>query len=405
MTSVAMVTPWGVACGVDNYVRELVQATKSQLDVIVCANQELGSVDTGADTVLRDWNAASSDVDRVQADLLRLHPDIVHIQFSWGYMQLGFLGRLLSFCEAHGIPSIVQLHATYDHPVHGSLVEVVEGLRTSAAVIVHGDFEVKRLAEWGVIENVVRWRLGEKQWPRRDVASVRGSLGISDRFPVVATFGFLQRRKRTLETIRSLAVLREDYPGAYLVAATAIHPRGHEPNYYLACREEIRRLGLTSNVEFIVRYLPEGAAMLLLQAADVIVLPYSDTPEGTSAAAKFCSAAGRPLVVSGEPLFDDYRDSALTLSSVDPVCIAETVAVVLKDQELAGSLATKAWERGSDSRWDVIASEYVGLVRGLSSTTTSENPPSKAVETVFEPRADTSDVVNGGRSAEQEERP
>jgi glycosyltransferase involved in cell wall biosynthesis len=312
--------------------------------------------------VLRSWDASSPDTAALAADLSAEKPDVVHIQFNWSYMRLDFLANVLDLCASRNIPCILQLHATFDHALEGSLQSLAGKMAAATTVIVHGDADARRLAEWGVADNVFVWRLGERAWPQRDAAGLREQLGIAGRRPVVATFGFLQPRKRTLETIRAVRYLLGDYPDLLLIAATALHPRSFDPAYYLACREEIVRSGLDDIVELIVRYLSGHAAMTLLQAADVIVLPYVGTAEGTSAAAKFCSAAGRPLVVSGEQLFDSFRDSALTLERADAESIAAAVKRVVSDDELAASLAERAKAKADSLSWDTVGPEYVALV-------------------------------------------
>jgi glycosyltransferase involved in cell wall biosynthesis len=362
MTKIAMVSRWGVPCGIDNYVRELTEATGEGLTFVILANRERLATDADSVPVKRDWDADSADADEVIDDLRAEKPDVVHIQFNWGCMKLGLVRCILDYCDANGVPCVLQLHATYDHETEGTLGDGVPNMSAAAALIVHGDADARRLRQLGLDEIVVRWRLGEKVWPARDADTVRECLGITGKRPVVATFGFLQPRKRTLETIRALSIVRRAYPDAFLVAATALHPRGFDVEYYLACRDEIHRSGSADSVSLSTRYLREGAAMLLLQAADVIVLPYEGTPEGTSAAAKFCSAAGRPLVVSGESLFDDYRDSAYTLETTGADAIADAVVRIFEDPALAASLSERAKSMAARMSWEIVGREYESLI-------------------------------------------
>jgi len=363
---VAMVTRWGVRCGMDNYVRELVDAVSDRLDVRIYAAHEPGIAEDADTSVVRDWDADAPHVDQLIADLRALRPDLIHVQFNWGYITVNALGRLLEFARADGIPLVVQLHATFDNPREGSLRAIAAQLGTASRVIVHGEADVERLRQWGVADNVWKWRLGEWRWPRRDRNELRECLGIADRSPVIGTFGFLQPRKSVLQIIQAVGLLRERHPDVLLVACNSLHPRGFDPAYVLACRNEIARLGLHPNVELITRYLAEDVVMTLLQAADVLVLPHVDTPEGTSAAAKFCIAAGRPLIVSSEHLFDDYRDSALTLERVDVGSIAGAVERVVGDVQLARSLADGAAAHADRLDWGVVGAEYEATVRELA---------------------------------------
>jgi glycosyltransferase involved in cell wall biosynthesis len=367
MTRVAMVARWGLACGIDDYVRELIAAADPDVEVAVFANREPGATDAGASRVLRDWDAGSADVSRISRDLAEFDPAVVHIQFHWGYLDLGFFREVLRWCEERSVHSIVQVHSTQGHPAVGTLADIAQDLRSASVVIAHGAVDVTRLGEVDVRDNVLQWRLGEKAWPARDPDAVRESLGVGTRHPIVATFGFLQPRKQTLEVVRAVARLRRTFPQVLLIAATALHPRGFDSNYYLDVRQEIRLLGLEDSVALIVRYLDAAAAMLLLQAADVIVLPYANSSEGTSAAAKFCSAAGRPMIVSSESLFNDFRGSTFTVDRVGPESIAEAICSILNDHDRAVGLATKARLKAETLSWVLVGAEYSTLIRRLAS--------------------------------------
>jgi len=95
------------------------------------------------------------------------------------------------------------------------------------------------------------------------------------------------------------------------------------------------------------------------------VLPYANTPEGTSAAAKFCIWAGRPMIVSRETLFDDYREVSLSLQTPDAAGIATAERRVLGDESLARALADGATSHADGLAWDVVGPEYVERIRAV----------------------------------------
>jgi glycosyltransferase involved in cell wall biosynthesis len=361
-----MVSRWGVACGIDDYVRDLVSAGSFAIDFVVLAGREVGACDDGAPRIMRDWDTASDDISELLGDLRMLAPDVVHVQFNWGMMALSALAALLKYTLSAGVPCILQLHATTDNRDR-SLSELGDDLRRAPLVVVHGAHDAEHLASWGVIDNVWRWHLGERQWPQLQRADLRARLGLSARGPVVATFGFLQPRKGLIVALQATRILLARYPEAFFIGCCALHPRGFDGSYYLACRALAESESLKGRVALIPDYLPAAAAMALLQAADAVVLPYVDTPEGQSAAAKYCLAAGRPLIVSAEPLFDEYRDEVLTLDSVTPESVAAAVELIISEESLAATLAGKARDVSARLSWDVVAAEYVERIRVLLS--------------------------------------
>lgn len=362
---VAMVTRWGVACGMDNYSRELVEAVRDKIDVRVHAGRDAAVSSLLSDDVAWDWDPDSDDVSQLIGALREESPNLVHIQFNWGAMHLDALGQLMDFAKAENVPLVLQLHATFDSPHDRPLRDIADKLKNVQLVVVHGAADVKRLEAMGVSENVKRWRLGERGWPRYSAEDIRRCLGIADSVPVIATFGFLQPRKNTLELLRAVPLLVDEYPNVLLLSLSALHPRGFDPDYFLECRQAITESGMGDHICLVTKYLPQAAAMVLLQASDAIVLPYVDTPEGTSAAAKFCAAAGRPMIVSSEPIFDDYRDTAVTLRSMDSRGIASSIRSLLPDADLRRELAAAAAAQADRLSWSRVSAEYVEIVRGL----------------------------------------
>ena len=162
-----------------------------------------------------------------------------------------------------------------------------------------------------------------------------------------------------------MGLLREREPNCLLLACSALHSRGFEADYYSLCRSTVYENGLDNNVALLTQVLPEPVIMAILQAADVIVLPYKNSPEGTSAAAKFCLGAGRPMVVSSEPLFDNYRECAITLQAVTPSDIANAVLSVSENPDRARDLSLKAAGCAADNSWTKMGPQYTEVVRKL----------------------------------------
>ena len=114
-------------------------------------------------------------------------------------------------------------------------------------------------------------------------------------------------------------------------------------------------------------YLPDETARMLLVTSDVIVLPYRDTGESSSAALRFVLPLGRPVVVTDQRLFDDAADSLLVVKSNDVSGIADGVRRVLTDPELGQDLAERAEQR--------IEPVPMGTGRGRSPSYLCRGPP------------------------------
>ena len=77
----------------------------------------------------------------------------------------------------------------------------------------------------------------------------------------------------------------------------------------------------------------------------MIVLPYQETGESSSAALRFILPLGRPVVVTDAPIFTDSRDALLVVDG-DPTSIEDGVRRVLMDTDLQRDLANRSADGG-----------------------------------------------------------
>ncbi len=161
---------------------------------------------------------------------------------------------------------------------------------------------------------------------------------------MVGTFGFLLPHKGTLELVKALDPLRADFPDLLLIAACARYPHVESKEYEEEIRAEISARGMEDSVLLITEYLPDEMARTLLRASDVIVLPYQETGESSSAALRFILPLGRPVVVTDSPIFNDSRDALLVVRG-DPAGLEAGVRRVLLDPDLQRDLARRSARR------------------------------------------------------------
>jgi glycosyltransferase involved in cell wall biosynthesis len=174
----------------------------------------------------------------------------------------------------------------------------------------------------------------------------------------VGTFGFLLPHKGTLELLRAVDALRAEFPDILLLALCARYPDIISEDYEIQLRTEIASRGLDDNVILITDYLSDEAARGLLRAADVIVLPYRETGESSSAALRFILPLGRAVVVTDEPIFADSRDALLMVDPSDPLGIESAVRRVLIDTDLQDRLAAQSATYAHRVRWGRVVADH-----------------------------------------------
>jgi glycosyltransferase involved in cell wall biosynthesis len=359
--AVAMVSTWNSRCGIAENTRYLVEHSPDRVSFELFADRGAELIDPSADAgVVRTWHDRwTPDLDELEAALALTDADVVHVQFNFGFFEFGHLAEVLERQMARrGV--VLTMHRTLDYDDRGDLLTLRQIQPTLARVdrlIVHQESDRRYLADQGLVDNVRLVPLGASAPPDITPDEVRARLGLGDR-PVVGTFGFLLPHKGTLDLVQAVAELRDEFPDILLLAACASYPHTESKEYEDEIRAQVAARGMEDNVLLLTDYLPDETARVLLLASQVIVLPYHDTGESSSAALRFILPLGRPVVVTDQRLFDDAADSLLVVRSNDVAGIADGVRRVLVDPELGSDLADRARQGSMRFRWDRVVADH-----------------------------------------------
>ena len=107
----------------------------------------------------------------------------------------------------------------------------------------------------------------------------------------------------------------------------------------------------------VTEYLSDDVARTLLRGADVIVLPYQETGESSSAALRFILPLGRPVVVTDAPIFNDSREALLVVDG-HPSALEDGVRRVLMNADLQRDLADRSARAAQRFRWPRVVAEH-----------------------------------------------
>lgn len=358
---VAMVTSWNTRCGIAENSRYLVKHLEAGIAFDIFADTDVDVIDPHEERgVVRTWkNRWEPDLAPLEEALLASSADVVHVQMNFGFFEFRHLARLLER-ERIRRGVVVTLHRTLDYEDQGLLLtlrDISETLRRMDALIVHQEADVDCLADMGIRQNVHLVPLGASATPGVSPAEVRAALGLGDR-AVIGTFGFLLPHKGTLELLGAVDLLRTAYPDILLVALCAAYPAQISRDYEARLREEIRVRRLEAHVVLITDYLPDEVARTLLRGTDVIVLPYQETGESSSAALRFVLPVGRAVVVSDEELFRDAGDAVHVVDARHPEGIRDGIERLLRDTRYREELAARAERRSRQFMWPRVAADH-----------------------------------------------
>jgi glycosyltransferase involved in cell wall biosynthesis len=355
-----MVTTWNTQCGIAEYTKYFIENASPGIDFRVWPNKTDENVADGEIVAPRLWETGG-DVYALAEQLGRSGPDIVHIQCTGAFFSMTGLVGLIESLRRH-TPVVVTLHN------FGFMKPEDDRQRAAlntAYFAVHQERDIGSLRSLGIdAARITHIPLGQVAAPERTAERVKNALGIGTRGPVIGSFGFLLRHKGVHGMIRAVAALRKKYPGILYLAVNAVCETDESRQYFRECEALVRKWGLEKHVRIVPDYLEKETSMYLLQACDLFVLPYAGTNEAASGAVRFCIAAGRPLVLTGQPIFNEIKDCAVLIKNDRPASIAKGVRKLLDEGAYAKSKAAVE-EAAKKNNWPEIEKHYTALYKKI----------------------------------------
>ena len=292
------------------------------------------------------------------------------IQFNYGFFEFTALSELIGALKAAGIAVVVMFHATSDPPQRPELrLELlVDALLQCDRLLVHSPEDLNRLKAIGLVQNAMLLPHG--------VLDYRGARDDDrDSHPVqrpsapfrIASFGFLLPNKGLEELLDAVALLRADDRDITLCMLNAEYPAEISRDAIGRVESKIQELGLESVVTLDTAYYPDEECLEKLADQNLVVFPYQETKESSSAAVRHAIASGAAVAVTPLTIFEDVMPAAIQLNGVTPEAIAYGIAEVLAwdDQRWGDYLKhANAWRDGH--RHEVIAQRLQGVLSALA---------------------------------------
>lgn len=365
---VAHLTTFNSRCGIAEYSSLLIDGLPKNIHSSVIADRNVWPLDVNVEeNVVRLWEQLRhQDVTRLSTALQLSNCDVVHLQYNYGFFSMEDLSDLIS--RVNGVkPIVITLHRTKDldrgHEIV-SLAHAADALRKVHAVVVHEEHDVQRLAEFGIIGNVVR--IPHAAMPFSGVESAREFN--SQKSLRIGTFGFLLPHKgleTTLTTIHSL-----NYRGVSttLKALCSLHPDPSSAATHAKVQDQIDRWNLAPYVSLDTEYKSVVQIHTELSDVDIIVLPYSQTEESASGVLAMLLGIGKPIIATDLDIFMGARESIITIPSpVQSDALTDAILALQSDPMAMKAWGKRARERSIEISWGQIGQKTASLYQTLLS--------------------------------------
>jgi glycosyltransferase involved in cell wall biosynthesis len=198
----------------------------------------------------------------------------------------------------------------------------------------------------------------------------RARLGLPDTpgARVLLAFGHIRPYKGVDVLLRAFADVAREDPDVTLVIAG--NPWGSFDRY----ARLIEELGLGGRVRTYLDFIATDNVEAFFEAADVVVLPYTDF-QSQSGVGALALHFGRPLVVTNVGgLAELVRDPACIVPPRHTAALASALARMLADHDLRARCASDSLALADAYSWDAIASDTIALYRWLLSPAPERAP-------------------------------
>lgn len=187
---------------------------------------------------------------------------------------------------------------------------------------------------------------------------------------VILFFGLIKRYKGLEYLVDAFEEVRSRLKDAFLLIVGDVHagdPEDHR--YYTHLIDGLRG---REDVMSVASYVPVESIGQYLTAADMVVLPYTQTYQSGVLLAAY--AAGRPVVVTdtgGLSEVVEHGRSGFVVPPADAKALAGAIESMLADSERLNAMGKRAKQLAMELYgWDGIASRtmalYESVVRGLA---------------------------------------
>ncbi|MFZ2629565.1 MAG: glycosyltransferase [Rugosibacter sp.] len=365
---IGWVSTWGSRCGIAAYSQHLISGFINDDLHIFAPSGEITETDDPPQ-LTRNWAMQSARLDQLIADAAARRLDALVIQFNWEFFSLDALAGLLNAMQAAGIKVYIDFHNTRSAPPEFATAAIRAALASAERLLVHTLDDLQRLQRMGYTGNLMLFPLAVYPVQPPTAAVLQGRrqrLGLQGR-QIIASYGFLMPHKGLMQLIDAMPALLAARPQLHLLMVNALYSPERSKKEHHSLIQRIKTLGLTPHVTLQTDFLPEEESLALLKLADLVVFPYQQSEESSSAAVRMALAAGCPVAVTPQPIFHDAAAAVAVLPGADPASIASGITQLLAGFDQPGNRAAasaRATKFAASRDAGLLSRRLRGLIAG-----------------------------------------
>lgn len=359
----AVVTTWHSQCGIATYSELLLQHALP--NSLILANSDALLTQEDDARVIRCWQSGGEDnLQALEQTILAQGVTQVLIQFNFSFFCLVALQRLMQRLLDQNVQVLLTLHSSAD-VYWGETLKTIRDLQPAIGriqrILVHSVADLNRLKSFSLVENVSLFAHGVQRLPSQAASAPLSS----DRFKqtletvqgktVIASYGFLLPHKGIAELIEAFNHLQTQQSDSHLLLINAQYPAPISQDHLQHCHALISQYALEDKVTLVTDYLSDAHSRAWLKLADLIVYPYQQTQESSSAAVRWGLALEKPVLCTPLAIFEDVASAVHWLPGISAAQIAQGLQQALANPQLLSQKrpAQQAWLEEHD--WQYLS--------------------------------------------------
>lgn len=179
----------------------------------------------------------------------------------------------------------------------------------------------------------------------------------------VGFFGLLFAHKNLPVLLQAFAKFSQNTDAKLIIISPVANADGEAE--LQRCRKLCEKLNLDEKVEWNTSFLPIEEVNKTLSDCDVIVLPYGQTDEGASGAARIALSACKNVIVTPSRIFSEMKNVTIKTDGFNDWHILEQLEKV-KNSEIDAKIYDERAKWLSENSWNSIAGLYLRIFRAVA---------------------------------------
>ena len=310
---VGFVTPWNQKCGIFTYSQNLFKNFDHQVHIFAPDDQSL--IQEDEDFVNRCWFYEEDQLTDLIHKIILSRLKTVVIQFNFGFFDFKAFANLIKSLKRECISIIIIFHSTKS-PINNTLKDlklIVNELTLCDRLLVHSPNDLNNMKAIGLINNVSLFPHGVNISDNLIQEVLAQNQSLSSKKLRIASFGYCLPDKGFDQLILACKYLNESYINTDLYIYSSVYSSQYQ-YLVMELNDLISRNSLNNKVKICFDYLPEYEITRELVKADLIVYPYQNSNESSSAAVRNGLKSGSPIAITPLGVFQDVEQIAYVLS-------------------------------------------------------------------------------------------